>query len=856
MPVHRRAVSFASILSLFFLSGATSLVYQVIWLRQLVLAFGSTLHATSAVLAVFMGGLALGAFVGGRWIARHRARPLLVYGLLEIAVGVYALFVPNLLDLGSAAYEWAWRTGVGAPPAYLGSVKFLALALVLLPPTTFMGATLPVLSKRTADDPSRVGGQVGTLYAINTLGAVLGTALAGFVLLPTFGVRATTILCAVSNVVLGLTAMLLGRGDRSRDPGPVSRPAERQRWRARGATALSIIAVSGFAAMTLEVAWTRGLALVFGSSVYAFALMLVAFLIGLGTGSAAVSALLRKRGTRSPGALLALCLVVAGFGSFATTYVLQSLPGLFARIFFATSLPPAPLFATQLLLGLLLMFPTTFALGGVFPAVLQAYARGLDDVAGAVGRAYAANTAGTIAGSLAAGFVLVPKLGLVDTLTLAAAVQVGLAGAAVLALIDIEPRRRWVPASALLGCVLAFFAVRPEWDFLKMNSGVFFNLQDAKPGTDWSSYLGTLRRNTRVVLGREGLIASVLVADDIPSGGRFLAVNGKIEASSNTDLETQLMIAHLPLLIHDDPRDVLVVGLASGISVGAAAAHRVESIRVLEVEGLMIEAARLFSESNGAVLDDPRVAVSINDARNELMYDPRTYDVIISEPSNPWMTVASNLFTREFFLEAKRRIRPGGIFCQWVQLYCLRPDDLQAVIAAFHSAFPNVLVFGTQTDVDLVLLGTDDPIRFDLEKLDRRMRDLPVAMSLGRVGARSPLDLVTLFRVGDREVPALVDRGTVNTDDNGKVEFSAPKALFLPTWDANTAFLLGARSDPLPYLVPPPSSPEEAARIRIEIGRRRIARGAVPWARAILTPALDGPLAEAAQSALRQLDAE
>lgn len=817
---------------LFFLSGAAGLVYQVLWLRRLVLVFGSTLQATSAILAVFMGGLALGAWLGGRWMDRRPGTsPLVVYGVLEIGVGLLAAAVPALLDALTPALGTI--AAAGAPVAVVSAAKIAGIALVLLPPAALMGATLPVLARRAARDTSRVGGKVGWLYATNTSGAVVGTFVAGFVALPQLGNRWTSIATAGTNLALGAVALALARRETS---APVSRPMPGgargdEGGAGRRRTAVAVFALSGFAAMALEVAWTRALALVFGSSVYAFALMLIAFLLGLAAGGAAASAVLMHRRPSDASAMLVGLLALAGAGTFATVFLLPALPGIMGRLLLAGMTAPSAVFGTQFAIALAVMLPTTFALGGVFPAVLQVYAGGARTVAGPVGRVYAANTGGTIAGALVAGFVMVPGLGIPATLATTASLQIALAATIAVAS-SLAPVRRFAAASVLGATAVAVPLLRPPWDTLLMNSGVYFNVQNADPGTSWSEYAAHLKETTRVISAADGVTASVIVADHLPSGSRYVAVNGKIDASTGADLETQLAIGHLPLLLRPRAERVLVIGLGTGISVAAVATHPVRSIAVVEVEREMVRAARLFGAANGGVLDDPRVTVTVRDARDFLRLDRTRYDLIVSQPSNPWMTVASNLFTREFFAEARERLEPGGVFCQWIQMYCLRPDDLRSVLAAFRDSFRDVLVFGTLGGVDLVLVGTDEPIRFDRDAMAERMSELRVRLSLGSVRAREPEDLLALLRVADREFDAIVAGAPTNTDDNGRVEFSAPKALYLETIDANTEILLRAGSDPVDYLAGPPHSEEMRDRLRLDLARRRLARGEREWAAA------------------------
>ena len=849
-PRRARAV----IYFLFLGSGATSLIYEVLWLRQLILVFGSTLFATSAILSTFMGGLALGAFAAGKVLDRRSLSPLRLYGLLELGIGFYALAVPSLFSALTPLYRLAWEAGGSGSFLLFSLAKLAGIAAVLLPPTVLMGATLPAMARLVADDPLRIGGKVGTLYAVNTFGAAAGTFLAGFVLVPGIGMQKTGWATVTANLILALTALGLSRRAVLPAAGVSHAPSTGSGARAprRIGLILIVFGLSGFSAMVLEVAWTRALALVVGSSVYAFSLMLLAFLVGLASGGATFSGLLRRHPLLDPRILLALLLATAGVLAYATAFVLLRLPQLFAEVYFAWSPGPTGWLAVQFALGLLVMFPTTFVLGGIFPAVLQLHARSLDRVAGSVGTVYASNTLGTIVGAGAGGFLLLPLLGVRDSVLTVAALEIVLGLMVALAAVDAPRRFRWALAApmALALAVLPF--ARPHWDTRLMNSGAYYTLPDMPEADSWAAFVRSMEHE-RVVFAKEGLTSSVLVVDQLDRGNRYVAVNGKIEASTLADMETQLMCSHLPLLLHPSPRDVMVIGLASGITAGAAATHPVERIRIVEVEAAMVPAARLFSDFNGNVLDDPRVTLSINDARNELEFSNETYDVIISEPSNPWMTVASNLFTEDFFRLARTRIRPRGIFLQWIQTYCLPAEDLRSIVAAFRSAFPHVLLFQTMEGVDLLMLGSEDPLRFDMDRMAGRMSELSVRMDLARIEVRRPADLLPLFALGDQEVDGLVDGAPRNTDDNARVEFSAPRAFFLYTVDSNLALLDRYPADVLDYLDPRPATPEELDRLRLELAEAWLRRAEPGKAEALAREVLEGPLKAKAEALLAKL---
>lgn len=809
-----------AIFALFLFSGATALIYQVIWLRQLILIFGSTQFATSTILSCFMAGLALGAWLAGRWLARVRMTPLRIYGLLEIGIGLYALIVPVLFRALTPLYGAIWDAGASDNFLLLSLAKFVGIGAVLLTPTVLMGASLPVLAREVADDEKRIGGKVGHLYAINTFGAVLGTFLAAFVMIPGIGVQWTIWVAALANITIGVVAYVL-RGTMpsgstaAAAEAPPSRRFEFGPLQVR--LALIFFGISGFGALVLEVAWTHVLALVLGSSVYAFALMLLAFLTGLALGGAFFSGVLRKHVGLDPAKLLGILLAAAGVLSYGTAYLFAQLPRIFTEIFFRLDPDPNGWFFVQFAFGVLVMFPTTFALGGIFPAVVQIHARRLDDVADSVGTVYASNTLGTIVGAAAAGFFLIPQLGVMRTVMAIALIELVLG---LLTILFVTSRERssgrlvWAVPIVLAGLAMVIF--QPAWNVIVMNTGIYMNLFGMPEDTTWDDVIAEYE-NIEFLYAAEGVVASVFVAEQPELNNRYMAVNGKVEASTVSDMETQVMAAHLPLLFHEQPRDVMLIGLASGITLASIASHPVDSIRVVEIEREMIPAAELFSEWNNNVLEDERVEISINDARNELEFSSREYDVIVSQPSNPWMTVAANLFTEEFFALAKKRVREDGVFCQWVQNYYLPGDDMRSIVKAFRSSWDHVMLFETINGVDNLLVGSDRPLELDLAKLGEGMSDLKVSMDLSRVGIKHPIHVLNLFRLGPAEIDRFVEGAPRNTDDNARVEYSAPKSLGSDTTYDNIELMRSYRADVVDYLQPPLRTETEVDHLRFRL---------------------------------------
>ncbi|MFQ5669486.1 MAG: fused MFS/spermidine synthase [Acidobacteriota bacterium] len=830
----RRSFSTTSLVHLLFLlSGATALVYQVVWLRRLILVFGATAFATSTVLTAFMAGLGLGSYFFGR-TADRRGDPLRLYGFLECGIGLSALAVPLLLGALVPFYGWVWNSY--APGVVLFALlKFAGSFLVLLVPTLLMGGTLPVLARWAVQSPAVVGARVGTLYAVNTLGAVGGTLLAGFLLIRVFGSAITGEIAAGMNLILGGASLALaaaaGRVGAGRRAHGALRPAAggRRPAPARRAAVLWAYAVSGCAALLLEIAWTRVLTLLIGGSIYAFTLMLATFLAGLATG-AAVFASLSDRLARGRILLLAGLMGGAGLAILLTVHLFAWLPFLFARMFQQVAGSGALMMAVKLGICIVVMFPTTLLLGGVFPVVVRLCVGDLRFLGRSVGAVYAANTAGTIVGAFAGGFVCLPLLGLQGTLQAAAAMEMALAVLFLAWCLPVRlPLRAGLVSAAVGACLLAWMG-QSAWNPLLMNSGVYLYAEDLPRRFDGKVFRDFTERDYEQLFYREGATATILVAKERNNGNIFLSVNGKVDASTSGDMPTQVLSGQLPLLLHPRPRDVLIVGLASGVTTGSAATHPVRRIDVVEIEAAVVNASHSFDHVNNRPLDDSRVHVVVNDGRNYLLFTSKAYDVIISEPSNPWLSGAANLFTREYFDLVARHLLPGGISCQWIQVYNLALIDLRSLLATYSSVYPHVLAFSPGNS-DLLLLGSQAPLKFDLQRLGERMRDLDRAVDLGRVGIRTPEDLLARLVLGTGEVKDLARDAPLNTDDNARIELSAPWFVHAHTLEENTRALERLKPEVVSYLAHPPAEAEGKARFALRLAsayyRQRAYKGAL-----------------------------
>jgi spermidine synthase len=780
----------------FFLSGASGLIYEIIWIRMLGLVFGHTVYAITTVLVAFMGGLGLGSYLGGR--LADRARDLLrAYGFLEIGIGVYCLLTPWLLEAVKLVYLGLARS-IDLPFGVYTLIQFLLAALVIVVPTTLMGATLPILTRFSVRDLGAVGRLVGALYAVNTFGAVLGTYLVGFELLPALGMRATLIVAAGLNITIGGVILFIGRRpavgaipetDAVAARAPVTDPA----FRTVAWVLMLGFALSGAASMVYEVAWTRALTLIIGSSTYAFSAMLVSFLVGIAAGSAWFG----RRATRSPATVAGFAVLqIAIAVSAATVFPLfDQLPGVFLRGF-QISQSPGFIRTLQVALSVAAMLAPTFCIGVTFPYVAQILTTDGGRIGSQVGLVYATNTVGAILGSATTGFFLIPGIGVEATIRSGMAVNL-LVGLALLMVCGLTMRARILAGVGVAAGIVAV-ALLPSWDRQVMSSGVSVYASryvSISPGSSWRDSL----RTEPLLYYRDGISATVTVHRQA-SGQTILRVNGKADASSVSDLHTQLMLGHLPAILHPNPKTAFVIGLGSGITVGALTQHPLERIDVAEIEPAVIEASDFFSLENRRALSDPRVHTSPADGRNFLLATPARYDLLISEPSNPWIGGIATLFTVEFFDIARRHLAPEGIMVQWVHSYVMAPEDLRMVIASFRTVFPHATLWTTMPG-DYLLIGTLTPLEVDLDRVRAVYAANPsLRHDLKQIKFPSPEVLLADFYLDEHELGRLTAGAPLNTDDRLPLEFSAPRNLYRDTIGLNADMLRAIKTSRFPPL--------------------------------------------------------
>ncbi len=748
----------------FFFSGLAGLAFEIVWLRHLGLALGATTLAVATTTAAYMGGLALGSHLGGKLADRLR-RPVAAYGLLEIGIALVGLVIPMACKYIPAVDALLFGDMQGGTLRAL--VRFFVAAAILGLPTTAMGMTLPVLARAVTQKIDDVGREVGILYAMNLAGAVAGVALTGFFLVPELGLAKTNAIAVL--IDLGLGAFALAAGLKLAPLAPVAAAPQEPILRQGTGMLVTVLVVTGAAAMALQVLWVRALGTALGPSTYAFSAIVCAYLVGLAIGGA-LAAYLAKH-TRDARLALAWVLVGTGLATFFGVVVVDDLPLLLHRVVLDKSLTVGGLVRSEFGLAALSLLPATIGMGALFPLTLSAVVGSEARLGAAVGRAYATNTLGNILGSFAGVFILLPLFGVEWGMRVAA-----LAYVAVGALLLVAAARDLaLPARASLGGALGLAAVLllawPSWDVARWTVGLF-RMSMARTYYPTAGEVET----ATLVYHADGMASTVTVEED--SGVRWIKVNGKIDGSSHGDMPTQTLSGLLPMLVHPSPKDVAVIGCGTCVTVGAALNANPERLVLIELEPKVVDAAHAyFGQQNGEPRNDPRVTVVGDDGRNYMMRPGALFDVIISEPSNPWMTGASSLFTVEFFELAEKRLKEGGMFLQWLQAYELAPERIASVLRTFHHVFPHVLVFSAHPDSnDLLLLGSNAPI--DLERRRMEERFTLLAEPAKRAELRDLDDLLALLLVTGEDFAGLPEV-PLNTDDNALIEFGAPKDLLV-----------------------------------------------------------------------------
>ena len=766
------------VLPLFLLSGATGLIYEVTWMRSLGNVFGNTVFAASTVLTAFMLGLALGGWFFGR-LSDRIERPLRAYAWLELAIAGYGFCFPSLLLAVDGFYLWLYQT-FEPGFAVLTLVRFIVSILILILPTAFMGGTLPILSglwtipARKKGTQTRTGQSIGLLYAINTFGAVAGSFLAGYFLIRLLGVSRSVYLAAGANLLVGILAWLMSLSIKPR--ATIADPSKRKRREravlkeqiVREAESVHVypprtrtivlagILLAGFCAMALEVLWTRVLVFVLQTSAYSFACMLTCFILGIALGSLVSSRLLVPR-LKNPVfafGIIEFLLAVSVMGSILLLQWLWHLDLVVIERLVGARMSLSSDAAAHFIDTLLVVFVPTVLMGMVFPLVVRICAPVWQTVGRRVGQVYACNTVGCVLGSFAAGFLLVPLLGMRDSFLAVMAVIFVLA-IALLALSG-RPWQLWAaPAGVVaVGLLVAGFLGVPRDVFLQT--------------------MNTYHHPSEIVFIDDGVTGTVTV-HDLPDGDRLIAVDGVDVAGMDLMLRTtQKLQGYAPLFVHENPQDVVQIGYGSGETCGIGLDFGVERYTIVDICPGVFKAGEFFQEINRRSYAHPRLRKVIMDGKNFVKLTGERFDIIMNDSTYPSSTGSAGLYTYDHFRACRDRLKPGGVLSCWVPLD-LAFEDFQIIVRSFQTAMPHASLWMVNNCLNkhAVLLATVEPMQLDFRRIRQIMECPEIAVDLAQINVHSAYDFLDCLVVGDAELRQLAGTGPLHTDDMPLLEFGA-----------------------------------------------------------------------------------
>jgi len=797
-----RRGSAAAVLLMFSLSGLAALIYQIVWAKQLALVFGVTIYASSAVVTTFMAGLALGSLYFGR-VADRWGRPLLLFALLEGGIGLFGACFPLLARAAEPVYV-AFYGPFGANHYVMSLVRFALSFVLLIVPTALMGGTLPVLARAYVRRQRRLGGEVAGLYSANNLGAFMGCVLAGYALLEFLGQTGTLHLAAGLNLLVAAGAVALdvglgfGRGLRAEAAGAEPEQEDEAPLPKAAVVALWVFGIEGFTSLAYQMAWTRLLIFFVATNTYALTAIVATFLVGLSLGAFLVRGIVDRV---NPYRLLGIIEVGIGLSALVTIPLLPFLMehykglqdvlrthgwvgGAAARFAISTAV---------------ILVPTTF-MGATMPVVSRIYVPALKRMGRRMGVIGCLDTLGSIAGAFVGGFVMIPLLGIQRTIIATAVVNLAL-GACMFAVRPAGRRRLLLRPAFLVS--LALVAAAP-----------LLLLKKRLPLIQGAGVTRAISQG-RVLDYHEDVESSVTVLEEY-GFALDLFVNGtQVAETTRYDRPSHEMIAHVPLLLHPNPRRALLIGYGIGLTSRAVAAHGVD-VDVVELSPGVRRASRWFTPYTGQVLSDPLVHLRIDDGRNYVLGTQRRYDMVQAGIIHPGLNSGNaGFYSVDFYRQCKRILNPGGIVCQWLPLHSIPPDDFRMLVRTFQAEFPHTSIWFKYTTDFCILIGTQESLQIDFAQVERRMGQEEVRSQLARSNIVDVYSLLDSFCAADETVREAIGPGPLNTDERPYVEFHCNRP-FLADGHVDIARLLGTMRRPVrPRLgaVPPERAQEVEDRL-------------------------------------------
>jgi len=739
------------------ISGIASLTYQVVWVRLLGLSMGSTSASVATVLAAFFLGMAIGSYLAER-ITHNNIDNLRPYILLELCIGISGLLllpaITNLDLIMSSVSNW----GSFLP------FKFAVTVILLIVPTACMGATFPVMAAILVRQRETMGLRVSQLYSFNTIGAVLGALLSGFIFIPTWGLDGATYAAAGLNLFIVSVALFINsrlllptveHGDDIRNDLTSLRSTSVSSQSPMRIQSSLVLFCTGFVAIATEVGWTKYLSIFTSTTIYGFAIILAVFLFGIAAGSWWMRKYLDS--IMRPEFSLALGLIALGTALLFTRAFLSALPPIFEAINHFSAHPDGRHLIKYIVVFVMLFTPT-FVFGALFPLNLRLYCGNLLGVRTRIGKAYAINTIASIFGSVAAGFWIIPHYGTDVLLTLCAFIIL------ILPVIFIKSIVK--PVARVAVVVLAVLAVMSNWFF----SHISYKELIASVQYQYDKFVNS-KTKPSVLFVKEGNsgVVSLVSYDD-----RFVQLQNNGLNESGFDLQRldkppviEYLLGLVPYFLHEDPKSAFVVGYGGGYTTRALAhTARLTNLTVVELEPAIVAADKFLLGSEIPELQDPRVTLQFNDARNTLLLDQTRYDLIASQPSHPWLSRASTVFTQNFFELVKSRLNPGGIYGQWLSLFNMDVTTMRSILQAFYSVFPEGFTMADTRTGDFLMFGSDHPLRFDPERMKTRFNEPKNKLALSYYNLLRPEDLLWYYSLSRQQVLSLIGNSKPNTDLN------------------------------------------------------------------------------------------
>jgi len=770
------------VLFLFLLSGVCGLIYEVAWSKYLALYIGSSGYSHMIVLATFMGGLALGAYVFGKYSDRV-SNQLKLYGLIELGIGLYGLAYPFVIELvGSIFIQTSYIFEGPSQKGMLLALKFFLSFVTIISPTVLMGGTLPILARYLSKSISDSAKDVARLYYINSLGAVLGTAIAGFFLIRTKGLDFTVWIASSCNILIGSFAILLAKFFRPAVQSISSKVKADEQYQVFSEPVIRIALFTAFASglitMLYELSWIRLLSNIIGSTTYSFTVMLIAFISGITIGSYIVSLVIRK--IKNLVAFLAFCQYGIAVSMILTLPLYERLPYFLMKL--SAIIPNQPenfpaFLSLEFLLCFAIMLVPAMLSGMSLPVASRIANRNMLVLGKSIGGIFSINTIGSVAGVLITGILLIPLLGVKQSIEFGAVLN-GLIGLLILYNTRL-PRRLKMGLTISLFVIAGIYRILfPSWNDNFLISGVFRTLF-TQGVPSYSEFKNQQNLGQKILWHKEGANANVAVrqsqfGDTIQ---KTLVINGKADASTVADLQTQILLGQIPLLLYPNTGDALVIGLGSGITCGTVLRHPVKSLDVVEIASEVFECNSFFTTENNNFMADPRVKIYIDDAITQLKTSSKKYDYIISEPSNPWIAGIGNLYSWEFFNVCKERLNYNGVLTQWFHTYDVNNDIFRLVLSTISKVFPYVTIWKV-SDADIIILGSATPFSIDFEAMELKMNQLQIAQELARIKMYDLPTLLSMQVVSARNNPFAYSENDINTAKKPILEFMAPVALF------------------------------------------------------------------------------